>query len=166
MDTFNSLKANVDRLWPHSSSSVPSLPSKSLPPSAVLRQLQRQVGSPSYLQYQLDLTPSSPIFLTSSPRWGSAAVDEGTGPPFPPPGKARPFAAICSGFPTNVFARPQQTRKPPRSWAGPGIEILHNSNRRTESPALPTHNKQSSVNKTNRHTQNKFLRHQNKNPDQ
>lgn len=84
---------------------IPAL--KVLPPSAVLRQLHRQAGSPSYLQHQLDLTPSSPTFLTSSPWWGSAAVDEGTGTPFPPPGKARPFAAECSGFPTNVFARPQ-----------------------------------------------------------
>lgn len=153
--------------------SGPALPPLSHPCSkspchhpAVLRQLHKQPGSHGYLQHQVDLTPSSPIFLTSTPWWGSAAVDDGTGTPFPPPGKARAFAAICSGFPTNVFAWPQQTCNPPGVGAGPRIENLHDPNRHTESPSLPTHNKQSSVNKTNRHTHKKFLRHQNKNPDQ
>lgn len=112
---------------------------------AMLRQLHRQEDSPGYLQHQLDLTPSSPTFLTSSPRCGSAAADEGAGTPFLLPGKARAFAAICSGFPTIVFAWPQQTHNPQelgqdqevKSCTTPtDTQSHHHSQYTTSSPAL------------------------------
>lgn len=153
MDTFNSLKANVDRLWPCSISSVPSLP-----PSVVLRQPHRQAGSPVISSTSLT---SHPAAQHSSPHPHGGDLQHWMreqGPLFllqERPGLSQPF---FSGFPTNVFAHPQQTHNSPGAGAGPGIEILHNPNRHTESPSLPTHNKQSSVNKTNRHTHKKFLR--------
>jgi len=114
-----------------------------------------------YLQHQPDLAPSSPAHLTSAPWWGARGAEEGA--PFPPPGKAMALAAICSRFPSDmgrVFAWPQRTQPPPASpgaGAGSGIEILFGRDRHTESPSLPTHTKQPSAKKNNRHE--KVLRH-------
>lgn len=174
LDASNSWKANVDRPWPCSTSSIPSLPQESLPPPSCAAAAPQAGGQPhrpaAYHQHQPDLTPSSsPAQLASAPWWGPGAAEEGAGSPF---SSSWEGCGLCSckfllplQHRQSLRLAPANTQPPPGAGAGSGFEILYGLDRHTESPSLPTHDKQPSVKKTT-DTRKKFLRCQNKNPDQ
>lgn len=140
MDTFNSLKANVDRLWPCSISSVPSLP-----PSVVLRQPHRQAGIPVISRASLT---SHPAAQHSSPHPHGGDLQHWMreqGPLYllqERPGLSQPFflasPPMCLSIPSRHIT-PQELGQDQelKSCTSPtGTQSHHHSQHTTSSPAL------------------------------
>lgn len=141
MNTFNSLKANVDRLWPSFTSSVPSLPQKSLPPpscaEAALQAAPRAapvISSTSWTsrpaaQHSL-LHPHGGHLQQWMREWGPLFLFQGR------PGLSQPYVPASSPM---SLPGPSKYVRPPGVWAGPGIEILCDSNRHIVTITPNTH---------------------------
>lgn len=163
LDTSNSLKAHVDRPWPRSTSSVPSLPQESLPPPSCTTaapqaggQSHRPAGRPVISSTS---QTSHPAAQHASPRprgWEPGWGRREQGAPFPPPGKAVSLASrmFPPPPPTQAESLPGPSKHTTTRELGQDQELKSctASARHMESPSFPTHNKQPSVKKT-RHTQ-------------